>query len=369
MKSEVATVMSFDDVRYSCVWEDHRLLDSALNVNCSDTVLSICSAGCNVLHLLLSGPAKVVAIDLSPAQLSLLELKLIGIGHLEHEDFLCLLGYRTSTQRCATDLYSTLRPHLSDRARSFFDSRDTLFHEGLFRCGRLERYFHGFQTHPTVVAARPAIERLLRSSSLAEQQRAFEELSSPAFTDLFRFYFGREMMAKNGRDPAQFSHVAHGDVGGYFEGRFRHACMGMPVADNFYLRQFLLGHPLELEDAQPYLRRSSFHKLKALAGRVELVQEELESYLSRQPDGALSKANLSDVFEYMSEGLSDAVFGELSRCLRAGGRLAYWNLLTDRQRPAQLRGELAPQKALALSLWKADRAWFYKAFHIDERLP
>ena len=70
-----------------------------------------CSSGDNVLNLLLDEPRKIserfvrrntskcvsmsvhaVAVDLSQAQNSLLELKLAGIRCLSHHDFLVLLG-------------------------------------------------------------------------------------------------------------------------------------------------------------------------------------------------------------------------------------------------------------------------------------
>ena len=41
----------------------------------------------------------VVAVDMSPAQNSILELKLAAIQHLSYEEFLQLLGVAPSTKR------------------------------------------------------------------------------------------------------------------------------------------------------------------------------------------------------------------------------------------------------------------------------
>jgi S-adenosylmethionine-diacylglycerol 3-amino-3-carboxypropyl transferase len=65
--SEIEAHMSFDVIRYSQVWEDSRRLCAALEIGPQDTVLSISSSGCNALALLLKGPQKLVACDLSPA--------------------------------------------------------------------------------------------------------------------------------------------------------------------------------------------------------------------------------------------------------------------------------------------------------------
>ena len=42
--------------------------------------------------------APTVAIDMSPAQNALLEIKLAAIQHLEYQDYLCLLGERAESQ-------------------------------------------------------------------------------------------------------------------------------------------------------------------------------------------------------------------------------------------------------------------------------
>ena len=57
---------------------------------------------------------------------------------------------------------------------------------------------------------------------------------------------------------------------------------------------------------------------------------------------------------------------KLATGMRKGGRLAYWNLLVDRQRPESLAELLTPQTEEAHRLWKRDRAFFYSAFHLDE---
>ena len=82
-----------------------------------------CSSGDNVLNLLLDRPKKIcesvcldlinlkissscitacylctVAIDMSPAQNAMLEIKLAAIRHLEYHDYLCLLGEKAEDQ-------------------------------------------------------------------------------------------------------------------------------------------------------------------------------------------------------------------------------------------------------------------------------
>src|SRR5437868_11066612 len=92
MSNDFTAKADLEIVRYSQVWEDHAVLEQALRVGPDDDVLSICSAGCNALALLLAEPRSVTALDVSAAQIAVLELKLAGIRHLAHADFLALIG-------------------------------------------------------------------------------------------------------------------------------------------------------------------------------------------------------------------------------------------------------------------------------------
>ncbi len=114
------------------------------------------------------------------------------------------------------------------------------------------------------------------------------------------------------------------------------------------------------------MRRANFERLKGLIDRITLVNDELERYIVQAQAGRFNKANLSDVFEYMSEEASDRMFSVLAERLREGGRIAYWNLLAPRTPPLPLQGRLRPLTATASRLHGCDRTWFYRAFHVNE---
>ena len=93
MGTEVATRADFSGVRYAQCWEDADVLVEALDVRPDDVCLSIASAGDNALALLAEGPARVVALDLSPAQLACLELRVAAFRRLQHHELLALLAH------------------------------------------------------------------------------------------------------------------------------------------------------------------------------------------------------------------------------------------------------------------------------------
>ncbi len=70
------------------------------------------------------------------------------------------------------------------------------------------------------------------------------------------------------------------------------------------------------------------------------------------------KMNLSDIFEYMSPEDSDVLFSLLSFRTFDGGRLAYWNLFTQRYPPTD-NCKLKFLEHLSWQLRKLDRVFFY----------
>lgn len=364
-RSEIAPVLAGDLIRYSQVWEDHRLLEVGLDIGPEDDVLSITSAGDNVLALLLCEPRSVTAIDLNPAQTHLLQLKLAALRVLDHAQLVCLLGFAGGMDRRA--LLAQVEPALPSESVAFWRAHAELVEVGLAGSGRLERYIHGFHEQLYQLVDRAAVQQLLALADVATQRALFAQtLGRPEVERAFRWYFGREMMARQGRDPAQFKYVREGDVGGYFFDRFRYACTELPLADNFYLASFLLGRYRDFASGPAYLRPHNADRLRGLVDRVDVVTGELEQHVGARPPGSYSKLNLSDIFEYMSADAAAQLLGALARWLRPGARIAYWNLLVPRSSNAAQHPRLTPLADQAHDLWKRDRSWFYRAFHLEK---
>ncbi|HET6701652.1 MAG TPA: DUF3419 family protein, partial [Gemmatimonadaceae bacterium] len=236
------------------------------------------------------------------------------------------------------------------------------------RAGRLDRFIGEFQReHLARIHPLSLLDRLFEMSDRDSRRRLVDfELYTPEFVAAFLDHFSRSALAGRGRHPEQFRYVAEMDVGRWFLDRLRWACTELPVRGNFHLERFLRG---ELRDATwlpPYLEPSGFARLRALVDRVEVVTGDLESYLASREPETLTKAGLSDVFEYMSPDAAEHLFAALAGSLRGDGRIAYWNLFVPRESPPSLRDRIRPLSHLSRALSRRDRAWFYGAFHVDE---
>src|SRR5213083_2126720 len=120
LRSEAAARADFSQIRYAQCWEDADILLEALAVGPGDVCLSIGAAGDNTLALLTCQPSRVIALDLNPAQLACLELRVAAYRALDHAGLLELMGSRPSSRRGV--LYQRCRPALSSAARAFWDA-------------------------------------------------------------------------------------------------------------------------------------------------------------------------------------------------------------------------------------------------------
>jgi S-adenosylmethionine-diacylglycerol 3-amino-3-carboxypropyl transferase len=348
MQSEFYNV-ALDRLRYSLVWESSHTLAAALQVQPRDEALIICSAGCNALNALLLGARRVTAIDLNPVQLHLLELKRYLIRHHEHGVLRALLGLDGPAAVLGT--WQQLEPALPPRLRAywapFFESHPS----GILPAGRLESYLLGFV--PTLSPElQQRLHRLVSFNSVAEQQRWFQEqLHGTAFEEQFVRYFDEANLSR-GRDPKLFKYAAESGGRAFYQ-RLQQQVGTELVRDNFFFRFFFFG-PENLPEAilPPCYQARHFAQLRRRLGRLRTVQGEAAEYLLSAAGRRITKASLSNIFEYVSpaefERVRAALLADTARPLR----LVYWNLL-------QAQGDASATPAPTPSLVQPAGGCFY----------
>jgi S-adenosylmethionine-diacylglycerol 3-amino-3-carboxypropyl transferase len=359
--SDLHSHLSSEQLLYACVWEDEQLLADTLAVDADDDVLSICSAGCNVLALLAQGPRSITAVDLNPLELALLELKIAAIRSLSCEETAELVGETPSNRRLA--LYEQVKSQLSVEAQALWDARSAIIESGIVREGRLEQYFAAFARRrlPQVWDDSLAVD-LVDESRPAQRAALLETRGNLGpLRAAVREHFSAAAMAQ-GRSEAQLAQVGITDVGEENYQRFTRFINERSWDGNHYLERLLTGRLRKPHEGPLYLRPAVFEKLRGLVDRVRLVRAEIGKVLDESPVGAFSKTNLSDLFEYLSEADAEALFEKLGRRLRPGGRFAYWNLLVPRA-PRDPAGRLT---TLCTGPARTDRVFFYGAFNAHE---
>jgi len=363
--NEIAARADFSEIRYAQCWEDADVLLAGLDVHQGDTCLSIASAGDNTLALLSKRPGRVIALDLSEAQLACLELRVAAYRELAHSELLELIGSVASSRREA--LYLRCRSQLSPRARNFWDTRGAEIAAGIGGAGKFERYFALFRRRVLpLIHSRAHIMQLLRGGTLEARQEFYRRSwNTWRWQTMFRLFFSRTVLGRRGRDPRFFEYV-QGSVTGRLLERVRQGLTEVNPAENPYVQWILTG---QHRTALPYaLRAENFASIRENLDRLEWQHTSLEDFLARAGRNSIDRFNLSDIFEYMSDIHYVNVMGQIAGVGRPGGRLAYWNMLVPRSRPVALAGHLAPLNELAQELQRTDKACFYSAFILEEIL-
>lgn len=360
--SEIQDRARFDIIRYAQCWEDADILIEGLDVQSGDVCLSIASAGDNALAMLTKNPARVIALDLSPAQLECVVLRVAAYKHLNYDELLQFMGSSPCGDR--KSLFRKCQPSLSVQNISFWESRlSDVEKYGIAGVGKFEHYFRLFKNymHPLVHSS-VVTESLLRPKSLEDRQSFYKQSwDTLRWRILLKLFFSRKMMGKHGRDPAFFNYVED-SVSTHVDRRTKHALTILEPAHNPYLQWILTGtHRTALPCA---LRPDNFDVIRDNLNRLEWRLQSVEDFVAGGEK--VDAFNLSDIFEYMSIDTYTELYGQLMLASNPGARLAYWNMMVPRSLPEVYADRVIQHTALAHNLFLQDKAFFYSRFVIEE---
>lgn len=373
-EAEIAGKARFDYLRYAQLWEDADVLTAALTANTADitngnqidqprdTLVSICSAGDNALAMLTLNPKRVVTIDLSKAQIAALRLRIGAYRTLDHDEFLQLMGSQPSGQR--EQLLQRVLSACDTETKAFWNAnKDLLVRHGAGGAGKFEKYFRVFRRYVLPLAHRKkTIDEMFVSRTAADR----EDFINKRFITwrwrlLLKFFFSNTTMGALGRDKAFFDHV-EGSLSEHVASRVHHAAVTCDPVENPYLQWIFLGRHTT---ALPMAWRAEYYQtIRDRLDRITIVHGSIEEWVSsgEKADGF----NLSDIFEYMSPDVFEAVYGQLLSASNRDARLVYWNMMVPRRVPQLHIGKVITQSALEDALKRKDKAFFYSDFVIED---
>ncbi len=231
------------------------------------------------LALLARGAGAVVAVDLSPGPLALLELQHAAARTFPLDNTRALLGLDEPGRRIF--LYHYLRDGrqegrkvearpLSPRARTFWDPRESTLRTGLYAAGEVELAMATVRRRARRLGLGGALDAAVFSSGGA----AASGLAGRRFGVLLRRSLG----------PVLGAEAARG----------LHARLGAEVqrGPGPRARWLLGGRPEDLAAAVPLLAAAGHRAIADAAGVIEYEQEHLDDALRRQPASSLDGAFL-----------------------------------------------------------------------------
>lgn len=380
----IETRARFDIVRYAQGWEDADVLVKAMSAsgstvstktgensgseawitkekstNSRKSFLSVAAAGDNVLALLLLNPEKIVAADLSQAQLYCLQLRIAAFKNLSYDDFIELMEGKPSQRRCA--IATELISHLDEQSRLFWsDKISHIGSVGLGGIGKFERYFAIFRRYilPIIASKRLSNKLFEKMDKTAREEFFDKKWDSWRWRLATKLFFSNTVMGKLGRDPAFFDYV-DGKLAQQVRNKVRHAVIDLEPHQNPYMQWILLGyHKYALPMSW---RKENYQFIRDRVDRIECFKGPIQ-----EAPGIFDGFNLSDIFEYMSPSLSQEVYSRLLEKAAPDARIVYWNMMVKRKLSENFKGKVRPVDELAKKLKFEDKAFFYSDLVIED---
>ena len=350
-------------------WEDPALDRAAFELRPGARIATVCSGACNTFAFLLDDPSYVLSFDYNPTQVWVLELKGACFKRLGHGEMLELLGVRPSARRAR--LLETVLPALSPGAREYWMRQPWLVRRGLLNAGRYERFVGVFGRLLRAMQGRRRTDGLFRERDRDGRERFYEdEWDNWRWRLLFRLFFNKNVMSRRGLSPDYFRFDdGTSSFAESFARRTRQVIVELPVHDNYFLAQYVLGRYLGDESVPEYLRPEAFEPIRRRIDRVEMRVADVRDAFDGVARASFDAICLTNVFELMSEAEMAAVLPKIACALRPGGRMTLRNLMIPRSVPRELSHLLALDAERSRALHRVDRSFVYRSFQVYSRVP
>ncbi|MGD9688679.1 MAG: DUF3419 family protein [Phycisphaerales bacterium] len=371
----------FNGLVYNQIWEDPIVDAEALRLGPSSRVLTIASAGCNVLNYLVHRPESITAVDLNLHHLSVTRLKLACMRHLpDHESMFRFWGIARDPANVEA-FHAFVKPHLDSTSRQYWLRRSALgrervelFRVGFYRRSRLGRLLSAIQRSLAAIGRSPEQLIALRDDDAA-RAAAFDRLYGSLYdARLLRWVSASPLSVFNlGIPPEQFRAMrdeSGRDLMGTYRHRTRRLICGWSLDDNYFAWQ-ALGRRYDVERRRavpPYLKPEHRDVIrKGLRGvRTELTSTVEE--LSRASPGQFNTFVFLDSQDWMTPAMIERQWREIARVSPAGGRIIFRTAAAaspiETSLPADLRSKFEYQRAESHRLYQADRSAIYGGFHL-----
>jgi S-adenosylmethionine-diacylglycerol 3-amino-3-carboxypropyl transferase len=370
---------AFDGLVYPQICEDPAVDMAAMELEAHHHVVAIASGGCNVMSYLTASPARITAVDLNLAHLSLLELKLKAARHLpSHQDFTRFFADAASPLNPQLfDLF--IEPHLTSEARRYWCSERTLsgrrielFARGFYRHGLLGRFIWLAHAAARLYGVNPA--EIMQARSLDEQRWFFAGKLAPLFERKFVRWLTSSPVSLYGLGipPAQYAELSGGrHMADVLCERLGELACAHPLADNYFARQAFgrcYGPAGGGASLPPYLEAGNWATLKANTDRVRIVNNPITDVLAAHPGDSVDRVVLLDAQDWMDEAAINALWSAITRTARPGARVIFRTAAPhsplEQKLDAGILGRWAYDAETSRKLAANDRSAIYGGFHL-----
>ncbi|CAN5703818.1 hypothetical protein BH10CYA1_BH10CYA1_05710 [soil metagenome] len=271
----------------------------------------IASGGCTAFSMLTYSTIKVDAVDISEAQVALVETKL---------EMFKTLGFEVTRDACKAEAiaaYKQVRNSLSENSRGILDACSADLERGLNNAGWVDKRMHQITNlFYAFVHSRATTDKLLSMSDVSEQIRFYNQ----------QWCNWQWKLGLNVAFSRQFMTVAHGadaqrlippDFSQVMQRRIVRALTEVPACSNPYLWQTFFAKYNEREDAlPPYLQEQRWNAMSNSLGNLSVTCSGTVEWLESQSDHSIDYFGLSNILELLPSDYATAVQKQILRCAR-----------------------------------------------------
>jgi S-adenosylmethionine-diacylglycerol 3-amino-3-carboxypropyl transferase len=375
----------FDGLVYNHVWEDPLVDIEALALRNDHCLVSIASAGCNLLAYLSCDLKELHAVDTNRAHLAVSHLKRTAFKTLpSFEDFFQFFGCGRGLQNIAA-YDGHIRQHLDPDVRAYWDGRTPMhgrridmFAQGFYRHGLLSRSI-GLVKFLARNTGRD-ISQLVTARDLDHQHLLFEQLIAPLFCNRLVNWISRFPISlfTLGVPPNQYFELdrsAKGNLVGLLRERIRRLACDFPIADNYFAWLAFAGHydMRHRRAVPPYLQPEVFAKIRDRVDRIQLHATSITDFLASRTANSVHRFVLLDSQDWMNDEDLVALWTQINRTADLADAIVIFRTAGNespvRKLPESLRSHWNYRESKSRQLHQADRSSIYGGFHVYARRP
>ena len=372
---------AFNGLVYPQIWEDPVVDMEAMAIEPHHHVVAISSGGCNVLSYLTANPANITAVDLSPAHVALVKLKIAGLQHFPYwENFYRFFGEANSRDNLA--YYSKhLRGQLEPAVRQYWEKRMptgrrrlSVFTRNIYHKGLLGRFIG--TGHLLAKLGGANLRNITLCETLGEQRTFFNREIAPLFdkrstrflTSLRASLFGL------GIPPSQYDALSEGKpMAEVLRQRLEKLACEFPMSENYFAWQaFNRAYaPLASGPLPPYLQQANFEALRKRADRVKMLHASLTDTIAAMLKGSAHRFVLLDAQDWMNDNQLNDLWSAITHAAAPGARVIFRTAGERTILPGRVQDQVLSQwcyqEQMSAELGKQDRSSIYGGFHVYQR--
>ncbi len=369
---------AFNGLVYSQIWEDPDVDMKAMAIEPHHHIVAISSGGCNVLSYLTTNPAKITAVDLSPAHVALVKLKIAGLQNLpDWKSFYRFFGEARSHENIV-DYHEFLRDDVDAQTRRYWESRLpngrrrlSRFTSNIYRRGLLGRFIGTGHFLSRIVGK--DLNRLTLCETMAEQRAYFDAEIAPLFDrKIVRWLTNyRASLFGLGIPPSQYEALSEGRaMADVLRDRLEKLACDFPMSENYFAWQaFNRGYaPNASGPLPPYLQARHFDVLRSRVDRLTMLHASLTDTIEAMPTASAHRFVLLDAQDWMNDGQLNALWSAITKAAAPDARVIFRTAGQNTILPGRVAdvtlGQWTHLAGLSKSLNGEDRSSIYGGFHV-----